>query len=52
MSPRDDHQGTSIVVFETEQQARAAAQAVQPGSNPMPGLTIVSLETREVVASL
>lgn len=52
MSPRDNHQGTSIVVFETEQQAQAAAQTIQSGSSPMPGVSIVSVETREVVANL
>ncbi len=51
MHPQDD-QGTSIVIFETEQQAQSAAQMVQQGSSPMPGVTIISVETREVVASL
>ena len=48
----EDNQGTSIVVYETEEQAQSAAQMVQRGSNPMPGVTITSVETREVVASL
>lgn len=52
LQPRDDNQGTSIVLFETEQQAQNAAQMVQQGSNPMPGVTVISVETREVVASL
>ena len=52
LEPRGDNEGTSIVVFETEEQARNAAQMVQQGSNPMPGVTVVHVETREVVASL
>ena len=41
--------GHSIVVFETEEQARAAAPPV--GAGPMPGVTIEKVEIREVVAS-
>lgn len=52
LEPGGDNEGTSIVVFETEEQARNAAQMVQQGSNPMPGVTVVHVETREVVASL
>jgi hypothetical protein len=52
MRPNDGNQGTSIVIFETEQQAQGAAQMVQQGSSPTPGVTIISVETREVVASL
>lgn len=52
MRPSEDNQGTSIVVFETEQQAINAAQMIQKGSNPMPGVTVISVETREVVANL
>ncbi|NUR58533.1 MAG: hypothetical protein HOV87_07545 [Catenulispora sp.] len=53
MSPLDkDDVGHSVIVFETEEQARAAAQMVQEGSTPMEGVTIVRVETREVVAHL
>ncbi len=44
-----DRKGHSVVVFETEDQARAAAPPV--GAGPMPGVTIVNVEIREVVAS-
>lgn len=53
MRPGDnDNEGRSVVVFETEQQARAAAQMVQEGGAPMQGVTITRVETREVVAHL
>ena len=53
MRPRDDdNEGRSVVVFETEQQAQAAAQMIQEGSSPMQGVTIIRVETREVVAHL
>lgn len=48
----DDREGRSVVVFETEQQAQAAAQMVQEGSHPMQGVTVIRVETREVVAHL
>jgi hypothetical protein len=53
MGPLDgDDEGRSVVVFETEEQAHAAAQMVQEGSSPMEGVTIMRVETREVVAHL
>lgn len=52
LQPSGGNQGTSIVVYETEEQAQNAAQMVQQGTSPMPGVTITSVETREVVASL
>jgi hypothetical protein len=52
LHPGHGDEGTSVVVFETEQQAQSAAQMVQAGSNPMPGVTVISVETREVVANL
>jgi hypothetical protein len=44
-----DRKGHSITVFETEEQARAAAPPVGPG--PMPDVTIDKVEIRAVVAS-
>jgi hypothetical protein len=53
MRPLDnDNEGRSIVVFETEEQARAAAQMVQEGNSPTHGVTIIRVETREVVGHL
>lgn len=48
----DGNQGFSVAVFESEQDAQAAAQMVQPGSHPAPGVTVDQLETREIIASL
>jgi hypothetical protein len=45
----DDHTGTSFVVFDTEENARAAAPA--EGSGPMPGVTISSVRFARVVGS-
>jgi len=41
--------GTSIVLFETEEQARQAAPSVGP--SPAPGATIESVEFRAVAAN-
>ena len=43
------NEGTAVVIFDTEEQARATAPPV--GANPGPGVTVTSLEFREVVAS-
>jgi hypothetical protein len=44
-------EGTSVVVFETEENAKAMAAQVAVGSNPGPGVTVVRCEVREVAAS-
>jgi len=46
-----DSKGVSVVVFETEENARAAASVVSVGSSPGPGVTVSRSEVREVVAS-
>jgi hypothetical protein len=43
----DKHHGTSIVVFDTEENARATMPAEGPG--PMPGVTITSAKVGQVV---
>lgn len=45
----DDHNGTSFVVFDTEENARASAPA--EGSSPMPGVTMTSVRFARVVGS-
>lgn len=45
----ENGKGTSIVVFETEEQARQAAPPV--GAAPVPGATIESVDFRAVVAN-
>ena len=44
-----DGQGLSIIVFESEDAARAAAP--EPGPGPNPGVTMETVEIRTVVAS-
>jgi hypothetical protein len=44
-----DSQGVSLVVFETEEQARQTAPPA--GASPTPGVTIASVEFRPVTAS-
>ena len=45
----ENGKGISLVVFETEEQARQAAPSVGPA--PAPGATIESVELRAVVAN-
>ncbi len=44
-----DGEGLSLVVFETEEQARQTAPP--PGASPTPGVTIANVQFRPVVAS-
>ena len=44
----DDRRGTSVVVFETEDQARAGAP---PADGSAPGVTMTSVSVGEVLAS-
>jgi hypothetical protein len=51
LRPLQDGKGTSLAVYDTEENARAAAQALGVGSSPMPGVTVVRSEVRAVAAS-
>jgi uncharacterized protein YdiU (UPF0061 family) len=51
LRPLGDAKGTSLVLFDTGENAEAAAQTVGVGSSPMPGVTVVRSEVREVAAS-
>jgi hypothetical protein len=51
LRPLDDAKGTSLVLFDTEENAEAASQDLGLGSSPTPGVTVVRKEVREVVAS-
>jgi hypothetical protein len=44
-----DGEGLSLVVFETEEQARQTAPP--PGASPTPGVTIANVQFRPVAAS-
>jgi hypothetical protein len=47
----EDNKGTSVVVFDTKENADAASRALTVGSSPAPGVTVVRREVREVAAS-
>ena len=48
----EDNKGLGMVVFESEEAARAAAERIQSEGSPDPdAVTIESVEVREVVAS-
>jgi len=51
LRPLDDAKGTSLVLFDTQENAEAATQALGVGSSPAPGVTVVRKEVREIVAS-
>ncbi len=44
--------GFSVALWDTEQAATAVASGLQPGTTPAPGVTIETIEVREVVASI
>jgi hypothetical protein len=51
-----NNRGVAIVVFDTEDQARAMAARIEVGKPPMPdapaGVTVKAVEVREVLASV
>ena len=51
LRPLADAKGTSLVLFDTEENAEAASEALSVGSSPMPGVTVVRREVRAVAAS-
>jgi hypothetical protein len=51
LRPLEDAKGTSLVLFDTEENAEAASQALGVGSSPAPGVTVTRKEIREVAAS-
>lgn len=51
LRPLEDAKGTSLVLFDTVENAEAASQALGVGSSPAPGVTVVRREVREVAAS-
>ncbi len=48
LRPNDDAKGFSLLLFDSEENARDAAQAVQVGAEPQPGVRIERSELREV----
>lgn len=51
LRPLEDAKGTSLVLFDTEENAEAASRELGVGASPGPGVTVVRKEVREVVAS-
>ncbi len=51
LRPLDDAKGTSVVLFDTAENAEAASQGLQVGGSAGPGVTVVRKELREVAAS-
>jgi hypothetical protein len=51
LRPLEDGKGTSLQLYDTEEDAQAAAQVLGVGSSPMPGTTVVRSEVRAVAAS-
>ena len=45
-----ERRGLALIVFDSEESARAASDMVSVGSNPQPGVTVERSEVREVVA--
>ncbi|HEX2086469.1 MAG TPA: hypothetical protein VHF89_12355 [Solirubrobacteraceae bacterium] len=48
LRPREDAKGFSLMLFDSEENARTAAEAVQVGSEPQPGVKVLRSELREV----
>jgi hypothetical protein len=46
----DDNKGLSMLVVESEEQARALAQMIESGGPPSDAVTLEGVEVREVVA--
>lgn len=51
LKPLEDAKGTSMVLFDTADNAEAASRELGVGSSPAPGVTVVRREIREVAAS-
>ena len=51
LRPLDDGKGTSLVLFDTEENAEAASRALGVGESPSPGVKVTRREVREVAAS-
>jgi hypothetical protein len=51
LRPHGDAKGTSLVLFDSEENAEAASQGLDVGANAAPGVTVVRREVREIAAS-
>lgn len=48
LRPNEEQQGFAFILFDSEENAQAAAGNVSVGSNPQPGVTVTRSEVREV----
>jgi hypothetical protein len=48
LRPNEESHGMSMLLFDSEENARGASQAVQVGSEPQPGVKVTRSELREV----
>jgi hypothetical protein len=51
LRPLEDAKGTSLVLYDTEENAQVAAQGLAVGSSPMSGIRVVRNEVRAIAAS-
>ena len=51
LRPLGDAKGASLVLFDSEEHAEAASQALTVGSEAAPGVKVIRREVREVAAS-
>jgi hypothetical protein len=51
LRPLEDAKGTSLVLFDSKENAEAASRELTVGSNVAPGVTVVRREVREVAAA-
>jgi hypothetical protein len=50
LRPNEDGKGFALILFDGQEDARAAFESIQPGANPQPGVTVERSEMREVAA--
>ena len=50
-SDENERKGSALVVFDTEENAKAAASRFGVGESPQPGVTIERSDVREIVAT-
>ena len=51
LRPLADGKGTSLAIYDTEENAQVASEGLRVGSSPMPGVTVVRSEVRPLAAS-
>ena len=49
LAPTEDRKGNALIVFDSEENARAASERISVGSNPQPGVVVERSDVREVI---